>query len=150
MTAVSDDAPDSPSARAAQRRPGVSRTIVNFWLDASLLVTFLGHCWVSAVLQFVFPVGATLKSHRVFGASILDWQNVQFGSLCVLSAGILLHVMLHWSWIMGVITTRFLRRKPVRDNGSQTLIGVGLLISILHLLAGGCLAAWMSLSAISP
>ena len=65
--------------------------------------------------------------------------------LCVLAMGIVLHVMLHWSWIMGVITTRLLGRKAARDTGAHTLIGVGLLLVILHVLALGCLAAWMSL-----
>lgn len=148
MTEESNDGSSSP-LRSAQRRGGVSKTIVNFWLDATLLATFLVFCWISAVLQFVFPVGAAPDAHQIWGANAGNWQSAQFFVLCVLSGGILLHVMLHWSWIMGVIETRFWGRKGGRDNGSHTLIGVGLLLAILHLLAFGCLAARMSLHAVN-
>jgi hypothetical protein len=123
----------------------MSRTIINFWLDCVLLLTFVGLCWVSAVLQFVFPVSAAQRAYRIWGGTQVDWQNAQFIVLSVLAFAVVLHVMLHWSWIMGVITTRLLGRKATRDNGSHTLIGVGLLLAILHVLALGCLAAWMSL-----
>src|SRR5690606_22996800 len=101
---------------------------INFWLDCLLLLTFVGLCWVSAVLQFVFPVSSAQESYRIWGGSQVDWQNAQFIVLSVLALAVVLHVMLHWSWIMGVITTRFLGRKAARDNGSHTLIGVGLLL----------------------
>jgi hypothetical protein len=45
--------------------------------------------------------------------------------------------MLHWTWICGVIANRLSRwrKRSVRfDEGSQTLLGVGLLILILNLL----------------
>jgi len=150
---MSDEADDGPSPlppSSVQRRGGVSKTIVNFWLDATLLFTFVVLCWISAVLQFVFPVGAAPEAHQIWGANAVDWQSAQFLVLCVFSGGIILHVMLHWSWIMGVIETRFLGRKGSRDNGSHTLIGVGLLLAILHLLAFGCVAAQMSLHAVNP
>ncbi|MFO1094369.1 MAG: DUF4405 domain-containing protein [Planctomycetaceae bacterium] len=141
---------ESPPNAASGRRVAISRTVVNFWLDATLLVTFLVLCWISAILQFVFPAGAAPDAFQVWGATAPDWQNRQFWVLCVFAIGILLHVMLHWSWIMGVITTRFLGRKATRDNGAQTLIGVGLLLAILHLLALGFLAARISLTAVTP
>lgn len=136
---------EPPAERPATRRSGVSRTIVNFWLDATLMAAFVALCWISAVLQFVFPAGVDADAYRIWGGSPLDWRNAQFVVLCILALGIILHVMLHWSWVMGVITTRMLGRRPSRDNGTHTLIGVGLLLVILHLLALGCLAAWMSL-----
>lgn len=126
-----------------------SRTIINFWLDVLLLATFVTLCWVSAVLQFVFPADAEPDACHIWGAGLLDWRNAQFVVLCVLAAGIVLHIMLHWSWIMGVVTTRFLHRKAGPDTGAHTLIGVGLLLAILHLLAIGCIAAWMSLKTVS-
>lgn len=153
---VADDEPAAEIAAArgraaapARRSPGLSRTIVNFWLDAALLIAFVTLCWVSAILQFVFPVGAAPEAFRIWGGSVIDWQNAQFIVLCVFALGIVLHVMLHWSWIMGVVTTRLLGKKAERDTGAHTLIGVGLLLAVLHLLAIGCLAAWMSLEPVS-
>jgi hypothetical protein len=137
--------PAANAGRPSPRRGSVSRTIVNFWLDCSLLLAFVALCWVSSVLQFVFPAGANAGAYRIWGGTQLDWQNAQFSVLSVLALGIVLHVMLHWSWVMGVIATRMLGRKVARDTGAHTLIGAGLLLAILHVLALGCLAAWMSL-----
>ena len=146
MHPVSEEhASETTEERPAARRGGMSKTIIHFWLDATLMVTFVVLCWISAVLQFVFPAGAGADRYRIWGGSPLAWQNAQFIVLCVLAAGIVLHVMLHWSWIMGVITTRMLGHKAARDTGAHTLIGVGFLLVVLHVLALGCLAAWMSL-----
>ena len=131
----------SMSDRESSRRRGsrLSKTIVDFWLECALLVTFLLLCWISAVVQFLFPSGRTTIEWTLWGANVGEWRNAQFYTLCVLAFGILLHVMLHWSWIMGVVTTRFLGRKTTQDNGSHTLPGVGLLFFLLHMLAIGLL-----------
>lgn len=122
-----------------------SKTIVNFWLDCLLLVTFLLLVWVSAVLWFLFPVGAAAEEWSLWGRSVEQWRGFQFVTLCVLSLGIVLHVMLHWSWVCGVVAKHLLKRPPARDDGSQTLIGVGVLLVILHGLAAGLLLAWYCL-----
>jgi len=123
----------------------MSKTIVNFWLDCALAVTFVLLCWVSAVLQLLFPAGVASAEWTLWGGTVVDWRNIQFYVLCTLALGVILHVMLHWSWVCGVVVTRLLGRKVGRDNGSQTLWGVGTLVVILHLLAGGLLAAWACL-----
>ena len=143
----SNDVSTSDRESSPRRRRGsrLSKTIVNFWLDCALLVTFLLLCWISAVVQFLFPSSRTTIEWTLWGANVAEWRNAQFYALCVFAFGILLHVMLHWSWIMGVVTTRFLGRKTTQDNGSHTLLGVGLLLFLLHVLAIGLLWAWMSI-----
>ncbi len=153
---VSSPPTDTPSPRAPDRpgataRPAFrwSKTIVNFWLDSLLLVLFLALVWVSAVLRFLFPVGPQEVEWRMWGGDVESWRDVQFIILCLFSLGILLHVMLHWSWVCGVVTKHLLGRPPSRDDGSQTLLGVGVLLVILHMLAIGLLLAWYSLQRIS-
>ncbi|MFO0916829.1 MAG: hypothetical protein U0872_00740 [Planctomycetaceae bacterium] len=119
-------------------------TIINFWLDVALLALFLVQCGIFAVLHAVFPRGAG-GDWTVWGASPLDWSEMLFRVFCVFSAGIVLHLMLHWDWICGVVATRLLHRKAGKDDGSYTLIGVGILVLLVHLLAGGILAARMAL-----
>ncbi|MEW4529697.1 DUF4405 domain-containing protein [Maioricimonas sp. JC845] len=123
----------------------MSRTLINFWLDALLLVLFLVLVWVSAVLHFLFPVGSSAADWLLWGWNADRWREFQFGTLCVLSAGIILHLMLHWSWICGVVNTRLLGRKASRDDGTQTLVGVGVLLVVLHVLGIGILAAWATI-----
>lgn len=130
---LSTSGPAATPEQRRTRRGGWSKTIINFWLDSALLVTFIALWWVSAVLQFLFPAGEAAHRWTLWGGSVVDWQNAQFVLLCLFSLGVLLHLMLHWSWIVGVVGTKFLGGKPDPDNGTHTLIGVGLLIALLHL-----------------
>lgn len=118
--------------------------IVNFWLDVLLLILFLVQGWMLSVIVFVFPRGAG-PDWKIWGATALDWTE-SFGTVFgVFSVGILVHVMFHWAWICGVVSTRLLKRKARKDDGSHTLIGVGLIVAIVHLLIGGILVAKMFL-----
>ncbi len=119
-----------------------NKTLINFWLDALLLVVFLVIAWELAVLRFAFPKGAS-ERWRLLGHTASDWQDLAFNTFCVFAGGIVLHVMLHWQWIVSTIQTRLLRQKATRDDGSHTMIGVIVLFAFIHLVAGGILwARW--------
>lgn len=124
-------------------------TLVNFWLDVGLALLFLVQGWMLLVLHVVFPRGGG-PEWTIWGATRLDWSESLFVVYGVFSVGVVLHVMLHWEWICGVVATRFLGRKPGRDDGSQTLIGVGLLAVVIHLLLVGVFVAKMSLATSLP
>ena len=100
-----------------------------------LLLTFITLAGCSAILQFVFPAATDLSGWTLWNHDVVFWRKLQFGVLCVLASGIVLHVMLHWSWVCGVINRRLLRRTAIPQNGTDTLIGVGLIAVILHVLA---------------
>jgi hypothetical protein len=118
------------------------KTVINFWLDAALLVLFLVLAWELAILRLAFPKAAGDR-WRLLGHTAADWQDLSFNTFCVFALGIVVHVMLHWSWVVCTIQTRLLKRKATRDDGSHTMMGVGLLFVLIHLLAGGILwARW--------
>ena len=122
----------------------MSRTIINFWLDCLLLVVFLLLVWVSVILRFIFPSPLASEGWTLWGWNYLQWSGFQFGVLCVLVLGILLHVMLHWSWVCGVVSTRLLPRKGKKrksDDGMLTIYGVGLMIVILNIMGFAIAAA---------
>ena len=128
--------------------PNISKTIVNFWLDTLLLVLFVTYCWSSVVLHFVFPPGTQALGWTLWGRDYVWWRDVQFGILCVLALAILIHVMLHWSWVCGVVSSRFARKKEgaaARDDGSRTLWGVGLLILVVNLVGLGIAVAALTI-----
>ena len=113
----------------------MSLTNLNFILDSGLLVVFTGLVWSSAVVRFVFPPAYESRGWQLWGLGLNEWMNFQFAMLCLLTLGVLIHVMLHWSWVCGVITSRFSRDKKGRlDDGVQTIWGVGLLIVIFNIL----------------
>ena len=123
----------------------MSRTIINFWLDCLLLLVFLLLVWISVVLRFVFPSPLSSEGWTLWGWNYLHWTGIQFAVLCVLVLGILLHVMLHWSWVCGVLSTRILPRRSGKkrksDDGVWTLYGVGLMIVLLNVMGFAIAAA---------
>ena len=60
------------------------------------------------------------------------------------SFAILIHLMLHWTWICGVVSNRVTqwRAMPVRiDEASRTVYGVGLLILVVNVVGVSIAAA---------
>jgi hypothetical protein len=145
-------ASDAPRPKAAKRPSlDLSRTTINFLLDTALLVAFLAIAWISVVLRFVFPAGTAAAGWRLWGYGFDDWSAFQFSLLCVFALGVLVHLMLHWSWVCGVVASRMSRwrGRSVRvDEGTQTLYGVGLLIVAVNVV--GLLIAAAALSVRMP
>jgi len=125
----------------------LSRTLVNFWLDGLLAVIFVAMCIVAVIVQFVFPPGTAATGWSLWGLSFGQWCSVQFTLIAILSLGILVHVMLHWTWVCSVLTKRVLHKSELPDDGIRTIYGVGLLIGILLMgaIAVG-LSQWMIVS----
>jgi hypothetical protein len=119
----------------------VSISVINFWLDASLLCALLLLGWVSAVLQIVFPAPTLAAGWTLWSLTYDQWRDAQFGLLCVFAMGILIHVMMHWNWVCSVIATQIVRSRNRPDEGMQTIYGVATLIILLHVLAAGVIIA---------
>jgi hypothetical protein len=124
----------------------MSRTVLNFLLDTSLLVAFCGLIWAVTVIRFVFPPGPEAREWSLWGLGFDHWMSVVFGLVAVMTLGVLLHVMLHWSWVCGVVATRLSGRKNARlDEGTQTIYGVGLLIVLLNIIGVAIAVAALSI-----
>jgi hypothetical protein len=120
----------------------MSRTILNFLLDSLLLATFAVLVWSAVIVRFVFPPAYDSRGWTLWNLTLDQWISFQFGMVAILALGVLLHVMLHWSWVCGVIAARISRHKKAKiDDGTQTLYGVGLLIVILNVLGLATAAA---------
>lgn len=111
----------------------MNKTIFNFWLDCLLLVLFCLLAWISAVLRFLFPLGPSVFEYRLWGWDYVNWSDAQFVMLCIFAGAVLLHVMMHWTWVMGVVTRRIAKSKTT-DRSLDTIYGVVLLIALLHIL----------------
>ena len=99
----------------------------------------------------VFPPGPVSAGWTLWGLTYTHWSDVQFGLICVLALGILLHIMLHWSWVCGVVV-KMLRsgrtgEKKTLDDGTRTIYGVATLIVILHVVGIGIAAASLAIQA---
>ncbi len=123
----------------------MSRAFVNFLLDAALLVIILAIIWTSCVLHLVFPPGTTARGWELWGLGYDEWAGVQFALLCTIALGILVHVMLHWNWVCGLIASRVFGRRGKVDEGAQTLYGVSTLIALLILTGAFLIGAQLSI-----
>ena len=138
----------SPTKSAARK---LTRTDVNFWLDFLLLVLFLAVCALSVILEFVFPVGPQADGWLLWGRSYGEWSRIRFLFLAIMAAAVILHVMLHWSWVCGVVASRLGSKKSggvSQDDPTRTLWGVGLLIVVCNLV--GLIVAAAALTIQSP
>jgi hypothetical protein len=126
----------------------MSRTLVNLVVDSMLLAAFALLVWSNVIVRFVFPPGPDAKGWLLWGLAYDHWQTLQFAMVAILALGVLIHVMLHWSWVCGVISARLVHPKKAKmDDGTQTLYGVGLLIVILNVLGVAIAAAALSIEA---
>ena len=115
----------------------MSRTIVNFLLDALLLATFMTLAATAVIVRFVFPPGTQAEGWTLWGSGYDAWVGLWFNVLAVLALMVLVHVMLHWSWVCGVVGSRLSkwRGRTVRiDEANQTIYGVGLLVVLFTLM----------------
>lgn len=138
-----DEIPSPESTEEPGRMPMAE---INFWLDALLMVIFVALGIAAVIVQFVFPPGVAAKGWMLWGMSYGQWCSIEFGLVSLLGVGVLVHVMLHWTWVCSVVSRRLLHQKEIPDDGIRTVYGVGLLIAILLTSASFVVAAMFSIS----
>jgi hypothetical protein len=82
-------------------------------------------------VQFVFPPGTGARGWALWGTDFNQWSSLQYGLICGFGFASTIHIMLHWSWVCGVIARKLLHQRELPDDGIRTVYGVGLLIVLL-------------------
>ncbi len=134
-------------ARPARQSRGLSKTAVNFLVDMGCLLFLLCTLLASAIVQFVFPRGTAAVGWTLWGLGYDAWCVIQFVCLSAFTLMILIHLILHWTWICAFVVTR-VGKKSGRDaklsDGVKTLWGVSFLVAVLTLLGALLAAAYFS------
>lgn len=148
---------DGSSLADARRdaRPPVKRKLsknaVNFIVDACVLVSFGFVMWMASILAFVFPAASEASGWTLWGQDLDFWMAAAAGALTVFAVLVLIHLILHWSWVCSFITSRWSQyrgRRIVWSESYKTVYGVATLIVALTIL---CLAvAWAQFSVKGP
>jgi hypothetical protein len=138
-----------PATPAREKSGGISRTMFNFCLDASMLVVFVLMLWSATIVRFVFPPAVAARAWTLWSWNVDQWIGFHYATLCVFTLLVVLHLMLHWNWVCGVLAARFMKRsdgkKPLVSEGTRTLWGVGLLIVLLNLMGLAIAAAVLTI-----
>lgn len=122
----------------------VSKAIINFVLDAVLLIAAVFLLWVSVMMRMMFPAPTSADGWTLWGLSYNRWHDVQFSTLCVVALLALEHLVLHWNWVCGIIATKILRVKNRPDEANQAVYGVATFITLLLILLAGLAAAMLA------
>ncbi|MEY3204047.1 MAG: hypothetical protein RLZZ21_378 [Planctomycetota bacterium] len=136
-----------PDRRPPARIPrGWSWNDINLVLDIALLVVFVTLLFAAVVVRFVFPPGPAAGGWQLWGLDYDAWSGIQFGLLAVLTGGVLVHLMFHWSWVCTMLASRLSGDRKARvDEGMQTIYGVMLLIGILVAVGVAAGAAYLTI-----
>lgn len=125
----------------------MSRSTINFLLDGILLIGFALLMGTQLILHFVFPPASQAAGWLLWGFNHDQWSTAGFLGFAVVALGILVHVMLHWSWVCGFVTTRLARRRGrpvVLTDGERTLIGVCLLVGVFTVVGAIIAVAYLT------
>ena len=132
-----------------KQKSGVSWTLINFWLDTAMLFVFLALVFVATIVRFVFPAATAADGWTLWSLNLEHWMGIQFALVATLTLGIVIHLMLHWTWCCAVFfgKIRKVDKANLPDDGFRTIYGVGLMIVILNILGLAIAAAALTVSA---
>ncbi len=113
----------------------MKRTNLNFLVDALAAIALLGLTGTGILLTWVLPPG-TGHSLLLWGLGRHDWGDVHFWLAVAFIGGIVLHVLLHWAWV--VITCASLGRgHPCAvGSGKRALAGLLTVLACAAMLGG--------------
>ena len=114
----------------------MKRTALNLLIDALAALFFLGMIATGYVLRFPLPPG-TNKSLSLWGLSRHQWGGVHFWISLGLLAVLLIHLALHWQWVVTVVGRQL--HLVSNPQGRHVRSGV---ISLVAAAAALCLFAW--------
>lgn len=83
----------------------MNRTIINIIIDLVAALLFLGMIATGYLLRYPLPPGSN-KSHSLWGLTRHQWGDIHFWISLGLLAVLLVHLALHWNWIVTVIGKR--------------------------------------------
>lgn len=104
----------------------MKRSTLNFWLDLMLFLVMAMLILTGLILEFVLPAGSGGRGGQakleLWGMGRHDVGEIHFYLGLGLIVGLLLHVILHWSWVSGTLS-RLIRGKAGPGKGSMMAAG---------------------------
>jgi len=84
----------------------MSRNIINIIVDVAAALLFLGMIATGYILRFTLPPGSN-RAFSLWGLTRHQYGDVHFWISFGLLAVLVIHLMLHWKWIVTVIVKRY-------------------------------------------
>jgi mono/diheme cytochrome c family protein len=107
----------------------MNRTLANILIDIVAALLFLGMIATGYLLRFPLPPGSN-KSLSLWGYTRHQWGDIHFWISLGLLVVLVVHLMLHWNWIVTVIAKRC--RLP--KTAQPSLVRSGVLTAVVVIL----------------
>lgn len=116
------------------------RSKINLLVDAATLVAMLAMVCTGLIIRYILPPGSGGhgggRGLVLWGMDRHEWGGLHFWLAVAVVGLLLVHVVLHWPWIMGVVRRLGGGKASSPSARREVLYGFGFL-SILVLLVGG-------------
>lgn len=122
----------------------MTRSSVNFIVDAVVALLFLCVLGVASIVHFIFPAPSRAQGWSVWGRDLDRWTIIEVVTISLFAIAVLVHLSFHWTWVCGFITARVSKRTRHRITMTpsvRTLYGVCVLVCALTVLAAVYTAA---------
>lgn len=129
----------------------MTRSTLNYLIDAATLLVLLGMIATGLILEFVLPPGSGGIRHApdtLWTLARHDWGTLHFYAALTMAALIVLHLALHWNWVFTTTARLLMRGRPPRstDAWRRNAIGMCLLTAVFASLFLFVVFAKMSVS----
>ena len=104
----------------------MKRSTLNLIIDAAALAGFVLLTTTGLLLHYILPHGSG-NYLTIWALNRHEWASIHFWISVVFLILLAIHVVLHWSWIINIITRRY-------REGSSLRVGIGI-VAILVLVA---------------
>jgi hypothetical protein len=101
-------------------------------------------------LVLVFPRATEADGWLLWGLSFDQWRNLQTAFLVIIALLALEHLVLHWTWVCGVVNTKILKLKNKPSDAVNYMYGIGFFYGMVILMAIGVIIAMLTVSAPPP
>lgn len=116
----------------------MSRSMLNFVIDAVTFVVLLTMIATGLLIRFVLPPGSG-ERRSLWQYTRHDWGDVHFWLAVALGGLLLVHLALHWGWVCSVVSRWFAsaeaRARP-KSALRRNLVGVALVLLVTVLIGG--------------
>ena len=87
----------------------LSKIKINFWLDLAIFAAFMATAVTGLLLWLIIPAGQGNGATVLFGLTRREWVDVHNWVGLAMLLGVIIHLGLHWPWIV-CVTSRFFGR----------------------------------------
>jgi Domain of unknown function (DUF4405) len=103
----------------------MKRTDLNFIIDVTAFIGFIVLTTTGVLMRYILPPGSGHYS-TIWGLDRHEWGGIHFWISVVFFSLLALHLILHWRWIMSVVSGR-----PREGSGLRAGLGIVGLVTVV-------------------